>query len=357
MTNGTPKDLYVPSDIQLGGQRTSASQLETITRCRQEFFLHYLAPHPEVPDSAGLTTRVTTAPLLVGIGAHAGLHAYDLSGWRDGADSGERDLMKALAHAEETLKARQQELEDPDEFEKALHQTRNVLIKFDELRTAGAISRKRVVADANGKPVLEREFHLPLAGGKFVYVDKVDGVFENEEGYHEVGERKTSTFRYERTLTTGLHMRGQSYGHMAVLTTSYPTAPLNGVHFWIHVKDRGAKSDLPHIRERTITIPREQVETYLWHVEEWLYDITDRTEAWQDNVEAGMEPYEAALARFPLDGLMNGSCPRFGRLCQFASYCEAHTFGPKMLQGFQPRTVGGKPVEYEGEASREGEVF
>jgi hypothetical protein len=97
MTNSTPTDLYVPSDIQLGGQRTSASQLERITRCRQEWYLHDLAPHPEIPDSAGLTALVTTAPLLVGNGVHAGLHAYDLSGWKDGADTGERDVMKALA--------------------------------------------------------------------------------------------------------------------------------------------------------------------------------------------------------------------------------------------------------------------
>ena len=70
-----------------------------------------------------------------------------------------------------------------------------------------------------------------------------------------------------------------------------------------------------------------------------------------------MEPYEAALTRFPLDGLMNESCPRYGRLCQFAPYCEAHTFGPKMLQGFKPRLVSGQPVKDEPTVSLEGEMF
>ena len=358
MTNGAPKDLYVPSDVHLGGQRTSASQLKRVTTCWQYHFLCDLAPHPDIPNSAGLATRVTGAPLVTGSGVHAAIHSYFLSGFKDGEDSGERDVMKALAHAEEVVAARQHEMDSPEDYQKALNQTRHCLIKFDEQLTAGGLTNKRVVADANGEAVLEREFQLPLAEGRFVYTDKVDGVFENDEGYHEIGEYKTSTFRFATTTLNNLHMQAQSYGHMGCLTSSYPEAPIGGLLFWVLVKDRGAKSDLPHIYERQVTIPPECVEQYLHDVTQTLEDMVSRATAYTNLCNEGLDAYQAGLMCYPQTGIMNGQCYRYNRPCEFAGYCEAHGYGSRMLQGFRPRTVAGEPYKDESErVTQEGEPF
>jgi hypothetical protein len=118
------------------------------------------------------------------------------------------------------------------------------------------------------------------------------------------------------------------------------------------VKDRGersAKQGKPHIYETTVTITPECVEVYMNGVVEVLHDLVGRSQHWRDLCDKGWEPYEAALHLFPQTGIMNGQCKRYRRMCQFAPYCEAVGLGPRMLQGFKPRIVEGKPYEEEPE--------
>ena len=358
MTNGTPSNLYVPSDVHLGGQRTSASQLKRITTCWQLHFLSDMAPHPEIEGSTGLAAHTVSLPLLTGIGTHAGLHQYFLSGWRDGEDSGERDVMKAITYAEEIITQRRSEAPTPEDFQKALDQTQYCLTKFDEQMAASGLGQYKVVADGNGEPVLEREFQVPLAEGRFVYIDKIDGVFEDSEGYHCPGEYKTASYSSANTTLASLHMQGQSFGHMACLTLAFPDAPLGDLLFWVLVKDRGAKSKLPSIYERLVTITPESVRWYLHMVEEILEDTVERATAWENLVREGMDAYEAGLMVYPQNGILNGQCQRYNRPCEFASYCEAVEFGPRMLKGFRPRLVKGEPYKDPTEnVTTEGELF
>lgn len=334
-------DLYVPSDIQLGGQRTSASQLRTWTTCKQEWFLSYLAPHPDVPNSAGLRVAITADPLLAGSYFHVGMAAYLTSGWKDGEDTGARDAEPALAAVDESARQRKGEAETPEQDEENVTMAKGILLKYDE--KLDEYVQHRVAADATGEPVVERSFEIPIGDGEFVYVDKIDAMLITPEGYHMVGEWKTTSYRFANQALAGLHMQGQTYGHMGVLTEAFPTAPINGVHYKLFVKDRGKKSGLPHVYERDIVIPGLNVEVYFKYVEEWLYDLVERAQGWRDWVDnLEHDPYEAGLNYFPQEGLLNGMCQRFGRLCDFASYCENHSLGGRTLRGFRPRTVKGE---------------
>jgi len=341
-----PTNTYIPSTVGLGGVRTSASQLRRYTTCPQEYFLHDLAPHPDTPNSSGLLTRTTADGLMVGGDFHHGMHAYFLSGVRDGEDTGERDIMRALDHLEVEHRKRAHEAETPEQAQQNLDVAKAVLMKFDELLLKGQYASRRVVCDDEGEPVLEREFLLPIGSeGRFIYSDKVDAILLNDEGYHEVGEWKTTTYRFANQKLESLSMDGQTYGHMAVLQGCCPDTPINGVFVMVFVKDRGKKSDLPHIYERTLVIPPENVEQYIWHVEMWVEEMTERAERWQDAVTAGTDPYYAGLTQFPMNGLLNGMCQRFGRRCDYASYCEAHGLGARALRGYRPRLVGGEVYE------------
>jgi len=344
--NGT--GLYKPSNVQLGGQRTSASQLRVWTTCHQEWFLSYLCPHPDVLGSAGLRPPTSADALLVGSHFHAAMAAYLTSGWRDGEDSGERDPEKAIAAVEEQAAARAGEAESPEQAEENATLAKQLILKYDEKREQ--YYEHRVVADSDGEPVVEREFQIPVGvDDEFVYVDKVDAILETREGYHMVGEWKTSSYRFVNQALAGLHMQGQTYGHMGVLTKSFPTAPINGVHYKLFVKDRGKKSQLPDVYERDIVIPALNVETYFKSVEDWLYELVDLTNLWQDRVEGGDDPYQAGLDLFSQHGLSNGMCQRYGRLCDFAGYCENHGLGSRALRGFRPRTVEGEVYKEEGD--------
>lgn len=341
MTNGLPKDLYIPSDVQLGGQRTSASQLRTHATCEQEWFLSYLCPHPDVPKSAGLTTRTTADPLLTGSYFHGGMHAYLLSGWRDGGDSGERDIDKAIGHLEDLAHSRAGETESPEQAEENCLVAKQMLLKYDELRNE--YTDMKVVGDSNGEAVLEREYQLPIGpNGEFTYTNKIDSMLQDREGYHYIGEFKTTSFRFANQSLNALHMQGQSYGHMGVLTRLFPTAPIGGIHFMVFVKDRGKKSNLPHVYERAIIIPGESVDAYFDHVLDRLYRMVDSTQRWQVLCNEGWEPYSAGIKAFMLDGVLNGQCTRFNRPCAFRGYCENFGLGSRALRGFRPKFVDGE---------------
>ena len=359
MTNGTPTNLYVPSDVHLGGSRTSASQLEVFSRCIQEGFLSYIAPHPGTPDSAGLRGRVVEAPLMTGTGVHAGLHAYLLSGWRDGEDTGERDIIKAQSHARSVLEAMRHTASTPEDFTKSEAETNSCLEKFDEMMVSGRLSPRRVAGDANGDPVLEREFALPLADGRFIYINKIDAMTVNPEGYHQVTEFKTSAASFAEDAIMGLGLIGQNLGHMKVIMGNWPNAPINGLLVYVLVKNRGGKSKLPAIYEQEAIVSFDVVDNYFDHtVVPMLEGIVDRTQAWADLVSEGWDPYQAGLAHFPQTGIANKSCKRYRRPCPFAAYCEASGFGSKMLTGFRPRTVAGEAVKDDGPTdSMEGEMF
>ena len=354
-----PANLYVPSDVHLGGQRTSASQLDTTTRCPQEFFLSYVAPHPDVPNSAGLRGRVVEAPLGTGTAVHAGLHAYFLSGWRDGEDSGERDVIKAQSHARSVLEAMRQNYSTPEDYQKSERETNFCLDKFDDMMVRGGLTPKRVAPDSKGEPVLEREFQISIGDGRFTYVNKIDGMFIDTEDYHQVGEFKTSAASYASDAYLGLGLMGQNLGHMKVMLGNWPDAPINGILHYTLVKNRGAKSTLAPVIETDAIIPADVVDSYFDHtVVPTLETLVERTMHWSDLVNDDWDPYQAGLVHFPQEGMANKQCKRFRRLCPFAGYCEASGFGSKMLQGFQPRTVAGEPYKDEGEtATLEGEPF
>ena len=343
------KDLYVPSTIQLGGQRTSHSQLRVWNTCRQEWFLSYLAPHPDVEDSTGLTVQYTSSPLATGSHFHAGMAAYLNSGWKDGEDTGQRDIGAAIDHIEKVGREGASEMESPEEAEQAVEVAKKVLFKFDEL--APQYEDIRVVGDGKGNPVLERGFEIPLGpDGEFTYVDKIDALVMDSGGYQYVGEWKTTTYRFAHQAVGGVSVQGQNIGHMAVLTTLFPTSPIGGVFSRIFVKDRaaarGKSEQKPYVYENKVIIPGGNVETYLKNVEEWLTEIVDLIDGWKCIMASGHgDAYQAALLAFPQDGLSNGMCQRYGRLCDYAGYCPNHELGARALKGFRPKLVGGEPYQ------------
>jgi hypothetical protein len=126
----------------------------------------------------GLVPELTPIPLLVGSTYHAGLEDYYLSGWEDG----QYDLTAARQAATLHMESRWDEAKDEQQALEITQQVEGLLDHYDaEFGPKGARPdwpTIRVLPDAEGHPLIEREFEIDLGYHGAIFTARIDTVVD-----------------------------------------------------------------------------------------------------------------------------------------------------------------------------------
>jgi hypothetical protein len=353
---GRPDD-YRPSDLQAGGSRLSTSMLATYARCKAEFFFSYLCPHPteygldpEKRRYAGFASPDSDATVL-GSAVHYGLERYRRSGWRDGRDTGDYQLELGVDAALTFLRQSVESLSYPDVVEELCAQAQTLVCEYDRERPNGFLDWRLLADPSTGEPLTEREYAIPILGGRFLYTVKADALVYRTHPYPAARavDYKTKGYRFVSEFTRTAPLLGQGWGEAAVLHVFFPNLTLDGrpvsidgTQFELLVKDRGSKSSLPTIEVCDVPVSPKQAHRWLSNVERWALEISWAVEEWRSRTLAGEDPYEVGAEVFPSSGQLQegGTCARYGRQCEFAQACEHLDVGPlATLAGLAPRSI------------------
>lgn len=350
-------DVYRGSDIHLGGRRASPTYLKAWYGCPFKWFMQYLAPWPgaEVTDDeprAGLTPLGHTSKhLLMGSLWHAGMLAYRLSGWRDGADSGEYDLAAVQATVQAMFEAQCAAGEwNPEESPEGIDTVQRLLRNYHNQDIAQTV---RVLADSAGLPLLEREFQVPIGcaddgSPRFLVCVKPDMLGQRVEGdYYQSTEYKTASARYQGKSAQSNRVSDQAHAEVAALHRLRPGEKFYGVVFEYAVKDRGAKSTLPEFVPDPVTKTEPALDLWRRQTERTLSIIADASANYRDLVVAGVPPFDAAHSLFPMQGKHTEGCWAFFRECEFFTWCHGgFEHGPgRLANSFKPRTEHGSAID------------
>jgi hypothetical protein len=331
--------------------------LAVYQRCKAEFFFTYLAPHPseyglapELRTAAGFETPGSDATIL-GSAVHLGLEWLRRSGWRDGYDTGEYQLEVATEASRTYLHQHAEDLSYPAELEELCAVSDRLLRDYEQERPGGMLDW-RLLGDPNtGEPLTEREYAIPILGGRFLYTVKADALVYRTEPVlvARAVDYKTKSYRFTGEFTRMASLLGQGWGEAAVLHVFFPNLHLDGRPLYIGgtqyellVKDRGMKSSLPTIEVCDVPVSPRQAHRWLSNVERWATEISWAVEEWRSRTLKGEDPYVVGAEVFPSSGQLQegGTCARYGRLCEFAQTCEHLDVGPlTTLAGLKARST------------------
>lgn len=358
MADQTP-NTYKPSSLHLSGLTASSTYLETATRCEFEFFLSYIMPHPDHSDSAGLQTLNKSDALLFGSLWHEAMYGYRLSGWKSTppvtgpiqdyegvtwADTGTYDTQATLDYIRERATEMAGEFESDSVQEEVVTAVSALFLKW--VAEKDPVTDWRVAASPQDPsvPLLEFELTVPIYG--FLYTVKIDSGITTAEGYFQINEYKTSKAAWLSTAQREAAMSIQGRGEALALYHNFPHLDVDGVRFSYAVKDRGKKSDLPTFPWIKLDFTQGQLALFRDNLERWLFTIESRVQSYERLLGPGVSALEAGHRVFPMSGMSNKNCYRYGRPCQFFDYCSQAGSGPSLaLHQFLPKSVNGKPFE------------
>jgi hypothetical protein len=369
---------YQPSDLQVGGARVSTSMLAVHAHCPAEFFYNYLAPHPSdlAPDDevrepkalpstglggegrepqalspTGTGTPTTHAGMVTpsnadanfGTDIHAALEVYRLTGWRDGADTGEYKVGVAVDKFLEDWEARR-DTTLAEKWDQLRPMGVTLLQEYHSERPGGLLDW-RLLANEAGEPLTEREYAIPILGGRFLYTVKTDAMAYREwpAKLALAVDYKTKGFRYVNEFINYSNLSGQGWGEVAVLHHFFPEIAMGRMQFELLVKDRGRSSSLPYVQVCEVEVTPAKAKRWLKVVESQALRIAWQVAEWNARCAKGEDPYQAGMDVFPTTGQLieSGTCARYGRTCDFAPVCEDfdERGARPVLMGMEPRSL------------------
>jgi len=318
------------SDIHLGGNNVSIGMLSTWWRCPRLFYWQYLHPR-ENSESRGVEPRYTKDYLLIGSAVHTGLAAWYMSGW----GNGDYQLDAGLEAIRASLSLRVDESPSEEEHSAVVAESLRLMTNYAKEYGPAAKSPEfptfRVATDELG-PMIERTFAVTLRTGHQLTV-RPDMVGYNFDSLVAVEHKCPAAQSVTRTIGEA-RLGGQGLAQEAILgQLGLDTA---GQLINIIVRGRVAKTR-PFQRE-VIAHDPWAVSQLLQLAGDTVQAIQATTEKWEQLVDDGFSPIDAARAAFPMVGTLSGHCVgKFGP-CTAFYLCSASGRELSMLQGFKPRT-------------------
>ena len=330
---------FEPSvDPDQGGTSLGNSYLSLWARCPRKWYYEYyratdvgrgLAPLNESPD------------LMLGSLFHEGLAEWYTSGFDSGEDTGGYDLDAGL---EGIALYRDQQEEDCDEL---AEQAGQMLTTYHETYGPGAplqdYPNLRIAADAEGQPLVERDFRFELAPGKW-YTGRIDAICIHDNQL-KVLEHKTAGVRSVGGRLRSIGTDSQFAGEQWLLQQALPDLAVSGVLVNCVLKDwggpktkSGALSKFQAIAVRETTIRTSaQIEQWRLDAVAILDEIERATKLFEWRLERSW-PLEWAEAEcFPVRGTRNGHCHAYNRDCEFLDFCHAPGFHERVLPMFRKK--------------------
>jgi hypothetical protein len=311
--------------------------LSEFVACPIRWFFRYAYPGGPAGEPTGLTTHHTPNPLLTGTAYHAGIEELYRSGWRDGADTGEWDIDRAVAKVESEFEARASEWADPDAMVVERQDTVAMVHRYQRHFGKGGLAPEqdhlKLLATPSGEPALEVEYEIPV--GNRIMTARIDALVRYH-GILMVCERKTSS-RVSSTLQT-YSLKAQPLA-LLHLVNSHHAEPANAILLDIAHKKHTKSSRQPEFLRSPISHSPDLLHQFVKAAEGTLDAIDNHMGVWGIRVKGGADPMEAAFRTFPLRGLFNDQCFSYQRECVFARFCRNPASAPNQLPTFRPRIV------------------
>jgi len=347
MTTSTSQ--FLPTDTG-HGTAVGSSYLRRFVMCPRQWFNEYFYPlYDDAGQLAGrgLQPRTRALALTAGSILHEGLAAWYLSGCRDGADTGERDI----EHAIDTMSMIAQSERDrehltPEEYEENLTSSRVILRDYHDSYGPGSRSPDwpdiQVAHDLQGVPIVEREFRIQLTH-QYIFTCRSDMLIYHR-GYLKTMEHKSSApgFWAKKRLQN-INYDSQFTGEIAVMRAHLATlvpegTPLHGVLVNVLIKGRGKSN--PNVAERDSTTRTDaQLERWRQQTLNTLQRIEDAIGAFEKLVAEGMDINTAADHCFPTLGTVTDQCKAYNRNCDYYELCQLPGMESRLMGKYRPRTT------------------
>jgi len=274
----------------------------------------------------------------MGSALHDGIEAWYDSRCRDGEDTGEPNVDRAVAASETAWANRAQELFDPTEVPILSAATIELIRRYHEYFGPGGPLQEfpstKVLIDSTGEPWIERHFEIDLGDG-WTYTSRIDLVVEHR-GFIAVMDHKSSKASFVKNLLAMAELEAQFTGELLCLQEVAPDLSTTGILVNVLVKDR--KKGPPFDRAMLPRSP-EQLMLYAHHTK----DLFERIKAWRDKYQRLMdEGYDQETAfqhTWPMDGLRHGACFSYFRKCEFWDLCRTPGLASRLIEpNYRPRT-------------------
>lgn len=339
----TPR--FIPQRSATGGSLIGNSYLATYAACPYEWFNRYLRPGPD-ESHVGISPKREKPFLTVGRVFHEGIAEWYRSGCRDGADTGERSVDRALDVARRTHNSavKMELYADAEEADASWLSVETLLRSYHDRYGPTSPNPEypeiEVVHDGLGQPLIEREFKLDLGYGGYVFTTRPD-MLMLKRGYLCTRDHKTSTARYVGERLRTIDWDPQFTGEYLAIRRLFPEEPLNGAEANVLVKDRSMKSKFDIAERNTTTRSDRDLDAFAKESMDLLQRIDVAVEGFkQDYALYGPEDLERlAETWFPRHGTRTQRCGSYGGCPMLEPLCRNKDRIDVGLRHFRPREV------------------
>ena len=338
---------FIPSlPAPLGGNTVSHSYLSEWVGCRRKWFYRYLMPAPDllaqgITELLGIAPRHTRPTLIKGSTFHVLMEWLLRSGCKDGEDTGQWDLERALSAAEASHLLRKPEYSEEERWAEDWVAIREMGLQYYETYGPGGKApdypNLKVVCDGNGEPVVERGYTLGLGYNNYLFTCGIDAIVEHL-GYLKVMEHKTSAASWVSRRLRSAAMDSQFTGELLTLHTHFPDEKLYGVLLNVMVKGRSPNSKYGVAERDTINRTPADLEQFRAETIAILKQIDECVERFHTRLSSGMDWQRAAEDLFLEDGRRNDRCFAFNDDCEYLDLCKFKGMEHQFLHSYRTRT-------------------
>jgi len=283
-----------------GASRFGAHYLETWQECPMLWYRRFLAPHPD--GGRGLETLFTGEPLLVGSAVHEGLAAYYATpgGWK----TGDYDIEAAVAHIPASMEKRRRECETDQAFDNVVNTSTTLLRKYHDWWGKGGVlcdyPDLTILNDAQGMPLVEREYEITLPYRNYVFTARFDAVVRYFGAIYVLEHKTTAASRLSNQLTA-MGINTQVTGQVMILNEAHRGETIGGVMANMLVKDRVVKAGArPQFERQPFTRTVLEREKFILDAGHILAQIDEAVEEYNHFRGRGLEDHEASRQVFTM---------------------------------------------------------
>jgi len=282
-------------------------------------------PHPKMDaslDQFGLQPLYVGEALVQGSAIHNGLEEWYHSRIKDGEDTGEANIDRALEASDATWSQRGQQMIDQDLIAPKRAETHLVLRRYHDYYGQGGALQEypntKVYCDDKGEPWIEKQFEIDVGGG-YHYTARID-LLVHHQGFLCAMDHKSSKASFAKRIASMAEMEAQFTGELLCIHDSFPDLSINGVIVNILVKDRRKGPPFDRVM---VGRTKQELDLYRYHTRQQFIRIDQMKQTFQDLIDEGIDPDTAFSYAFPKNGARHDTCFAYYRQCEFWYLCKS----------------------------------
>jgi len=346
----TPR--FIPATSLEGGTPVGSSYMKAFATCPYMFFNMYIRPTGDETDDGrdlvGIRQRFQSRALHLGTMNHAFMEHLYLSGCKDGEDTGEWDVDRAVNGLEVAGAAVRDGYEDESQYledkNQAMMLGRYYVDEYGPRGVRPDWPTFQVAFDGLGRPLIEREFELDLGYGGYYVTSKPDLIMWHNDALM-TRDHKTSVASYARRRANNIDTDPQFTMEHMIMSELFPGEVIEASEVNILVKGllaKGMRKDkkepLRFIRNTTRR-NSETIESFKLDTIDLLQQIDERVANFQRIWAATGDLEASAGAAFSRHGARTDACYAYNRACDFIDFCTNQDRINVHLRTFKPRRV------------------